>query len=92
MKFFSRSPISRFDLGIAIVVLVLAIVMVYAYQLWRPSQWEKVCLPQKSGELDSMSEQKISALCKAHSNRETTLNSAYNDDPVKRERALEEHN
>lgn len=85
MKFFPHSPISRFDLGIAIVVLVLAIVMIYAYQLWRPSQWEKVCLPQKSGELDSMSEQKISALCKAHSNRETNCINKNSRKPIKPE-------
>lgn len=71
MKSFSQGPISRFDFGIAIVVLVLMIVMIYVYQLWKPSRWESVCQHQNSGKLDSISEKKINALCKAHRNRET---------------------
>lgn len=71
MKSFSQGPISRFDFGIAIVVLVLMIVMIYVYRLWKPSQLESVCQHQNSGKLDSISEKKINALCKAHRNRET---------------------
>lgn len=69
MKFFSHSPISRFDLGITIVVLVLAIVMIYAYQLWRPSQWESVCQHQHSGKLDPTPEKQIQTLCETYRKR-----------------------
>lgn len=69
MKSFSQGPISRFDFGVAIVVLVLMIVLIYVHPLWKPFRWESVCQHQHSGKLDPTPEKQIQTLCETYRKR-----------------------
>lgn len=69
MKSFSQGPISRFDFGVAIVVLVLMIVLIYVHTLWKPFRWESVCQHQHSGKLGSTPEKQIQTLCETYRKR-----------------------
>ncbi|EAN7944411.1 hypothetical protein EOG18_14880 [Salmonella enterica] len=69
MKSFSQGPKSRFDFGVAIVVLVLMIVLIYVHPLWKSFRWESVCQHQHSGKLDPTPEKQIQILCETYRKR-----------------------